>query len=421
MIIDTEKWQEIFKTLAQHKLRTALTAFGVFWGIFMLTVLLGAGKGLENGVNDGFPRVPNIVWIYIRGTTQMPYQGMPTGRQIQLKPDDVKDIEEHVPSVGFIRGQNSVGVWDGTPPYTVYKDKNGTFYVDGTHAGMDDMKSLRILKGRSVNRIDDDSKRKVAIIGTRVRTQLFGEDIDPIGKNITINGISFLVIGIFESLSDGNQQQEEEKIYIPNDTLRYAFNQTGWNGAFVVLPKPGLHARIAEEDVKKYLKEIKKVNPDDVGVFGSFNLQNEYDKIQGLFTGIKVFSWFIAVCTILAGAIGVGNIMLIVVKERTREIGLCKALGATPAAIVGMIVQEALFITAVAGYAGLVCGVFLLEGISKLLDQGSGRSGFFSHPEVDFNTALSALVVLIVSGLLASMLPATKAAAVNPITALQDE
>lgn len=421
MIIDTEKWQEIFKTLAQHKLRTTLTAFGVFWGIFMLTVLLGAGRGLENGVNDGFPRVPNIVWIWVKGTTQMPYQGMSTGRQIQLKPDDVKDIEEHVSSVGFIRGQNSVGIWGGTPPYTVYKDKNGTFYVEGTHAGMDDMKSLRILKGRSINPIDDDSKRKVAIIGTRVRTQLFGEDIDPIGKDITINGISFLVIGIFESLSDGNQQQEEEKIYIPNDTLRYAFNQTGWIGSFVVLPKPGLHARIAEEDVKKYLKEIKKVNPDDVGVFGSFNLQNEYDKIQGLFTGIKVFSWFIAVCTILAGAIGVGNIMLIVVKERTREIGLRKALGATPISIVGMIVQEALFITAVAGYAGLVCGVFLLEGISKLLDQGSGHTGFFSHPEVDFNTALSALVVLIISGLLASMLPAAKAAAVNPITALQDE
>lgn len=421
MIIDTEKWQEIFKTLAQHKLRTTLTAFGVFWGIFMLTVLLGAGRGLENGVNDGFPRVPNIVWIWVKGTTQMPYQGMSTGRQIQLKPDDVKDIEEHVSSVGFIRGQNSVGIWGGTPPYTVYKDKNGTFYVEGTHAGMDDMKSLRILKGRSINPIDDDSKRKVAIIGTRVRTQLFGDDLDPIGKDITINGISFLVIGIFESLSDGNQQQEEEKIYIPNDTLRYAFNQTGWIGSFVVLPKPGLHARIAEEDVKKYLKEIKKVNPDDVGVFGSFNLQNEYDKIQGLFTGIKVFSWFIAVCTILAGAIGVGNIMLIVVKERTREIGLRKALGATPISIVGMIVQEALFITAVAGYAGLVCGVFLLEGISKLLDQGSGHTGFFSHPEVDFNTALSALVVLIISGLLASMLPAAKAAAVNPITALQDE
>src|SRR5690606_36811897 len=162
-------------------------------------------------------------------------------------------------------------------------------------------------------------------------------------------------------------------------------------------------------------------SPSDVGVFGSFNLQNEFDKIQGLFTGITVFSWVVAIGTIMAGAIGVGNIMLIVVKERTREIGLRKALGATPLSIVSMIVQESILITAIAGYAGLVVGVFLLEGIISLLDAGGGSSGMFSHPEVDFVTAISALVVLVVSGLLASMLPAAKAAGVNPIVALQDE
>jgi putative ABC transport system permease protein len=246
-------------------------------------------------------------------------------------------------------------------------------------------------------------------------------DESPIGKDITINGISVQVVGVFQSLAEGNQQQEEEKIYIPNDTLRYAFNQVGWVGSFIVLPKPGLHARVAEEDVKKFLAERKKVDPNDKGVFGSFNLQNEYDKIQGLFTGIQAFSWVVATLTILAGAIGVGNIMLIVVKERTREIGLRKAIGATPASIVAMIVQESVFITAVAGYTGLVVGVLLLEGIDKLLSASGGNTGFFRHPEVDFKTAIVALVVLIISGLLASLMPAAKAAAVNPIVALQDE
>lgn len=421
MIIDTEKWHEIFKTLGQHKLRTTLTAFGVFWGIFMLTVLLGAGKGLENGVNEGFPRVPNIVWIWIQGPTQIPYQGMKIGRQIRIKAQDVAAIENNVESVSFARGQNSVGIWDGSPPYTKYKDKNGTFYVQGTHAGMDNINSLRLEAGRSINAIDDRERRKVAIIGKRVRTQLFDTDIDPVGKEITISGISFTVIGVFESLASGNEQQEEEKIYIPNDTLRYAFNQVGWVGSIIVLPKPGLHARIAEQDVKRYLAEINKISPDDVGVFGSFNLQNEFDKIQGLFTGISAFSWVVAIGTIMAGAIGVGNIMLIVVKERTREIGLRKALGATPTSIVGMIVQESIFITAIAGYAGLAVGVFLLEGISKLLEASGGDSGMFSNPEVDFSTAISALAVLVISGLLASMLPAAKAAGVNPIVALQDE
>lgn len=420
-MIDTEKWQEIFKTFGQHKLRTALTAFGVFWGIFMLTVLLGAGKGLENGVNKGFPRVPNIVWIWVQGSTQLPYQGMPIGRQIQFKPEDVAAIEKNVESVGFIRGQNSVGIWSGSPPYTVHKDKNGTFFVEGIHAGMTNINSLRIIQGREINEFDDREKRKTVIIGTRVRTQLFGEKEDPIGADITINGISFKVVGVFESLASGNQQQEEEKIYIPNDTLRYAFNQVGWIGSFVVQPKPGLHARVVEEDVKKYLAELKKVNPQDVGVFGSFNLQNEFDKIEGLFTGIKVFSWIVAIGTIMAGAIGVGNIMLIVVKERTREIGLRKALGATPNSIIGMIVQESIFITAVAGYSGLVIGVLLLEGIATLLDAAGGQAGFFGKPEVDFATAISALVVLVISGLLASLMPAAKAAGVNPIIALQDE
>lgn len=421
MIIDTEKWQEIFKTFGQHKLRTALTAFGVFWGIFMLTLLLGAGKGLENGVNEGFPRVPNIVWIWVQGNTQLPYQGMPIGRQIGFKPEDVAAIEKNVPSVGFIRGQNSVGIWSGTPPYAVHNDKNGTFFVEGIHAKMENINSLRMIAGRSINEFDDREKRKTVIIGTRVRTQLFKTDENPIGADITINGISFKVVGVFESLANGNQQQEEEKIYIPNDTLRYAFNQVGWIGSFVIQPKPGLHARVAEDDVKKYLAELKKVDPKDVGVFGSFNLQNEFDKIEGLFTGIKVFSWVVAIGTIMAGAIGVGNIMLIVVKERTREIGLRKALGATPNSIIGMIVQESVFITTIAGYMGLVMGVLLLEGIAKLLEAGGGKAGFFGKPEVDFGTAFAALVVLVISGLLASLMPAAKAASVNPIIALQDE
>ncbi len=421
MIIDTEKWQEIFKTLGQHKLRTTLTAFGVFWGIFMLTVLLGAGKGLENGVTDTFPRVPNIVWVWVQGKTQLPHEGMPIGRQITFKPEDIESIEKNVASVGWIRGQNSVGIWSGTPPYAVYKDKNGTFYVEGIHANMEDINSLDMIAGRSINEFDDREKRKSAIIGTRVREQLFGAKEDPIGADITLNGISFKVVGVFKSLASGNQQQEEEKIYIPNETLRYAFNQVGWIGSFIVQPKPGIHARVAEEDVKKYLADIKKVNPKDAGVFGSFNLQNEFDKIDGLFTGINVFSWIVAIGTIMAGAIGVGNIMLIVVKERTREIGLRKALGATPGSIVGMIVQEAIFITVVAGYMGLVMGVLLLEGIGKLLEASGGNAGFFGKPEVDFATAFSALVVLVISGLLASMMPAAKAAGVNPIVALQDE
>jgi putative ABC transport system permease protein len=279
---------------------------------------------------------------------------------------------------------------------------------------------MRIIDGRSINALDEQQRRKVAIIGKRVRDQLFGGD-NPLGQDITINGIIFEVVGVFESTQNGNQQQEEERIYLPNDTLRYAFNQTGVIGSFVVVPKPGIQASTVESDVKNYLAQINKVSPDDHGVFGSFNLQDEHDKVQGLFIGIKVFSWMVAIGTIFAGAVGVGNIMLIVVKERTREIGLRKALGATPASIVLMIIQESVFITAVAGYSGLVVGTLLIESIARLLDAAGGKAGFMGPPEVDFKTAVLALAVLIVSGLLASLMPAAKAAAVNPIVALQDE
>jgi putative ABC transport system permease protein len=420
-MIDVEKWREILNTLSRHKLRTALTAFGVFWGIFMLTVLLGAGKGLENGVNEGFPRVTNTIYIWQQGVTQIPYQGMPIGRQIALRPGDVDLIARNVASVGFVTGQNSVGIWGGSAPYVVHESKNGAFSIQGAFAGIEDFNSLRITQGRSINGLDEPQRRKVALIGKKVREQLFAADENPLGQDLTINGITFQVIGVFVSLQNGNQQQEEQRIYIPNSTLRYSFNQTGVVGSFVIVPKDGVRSSQAETDVKNYLSQINKVSPDDKGVFGSFNLQSEHDKVQGLFTGIKFFSWMVAIGTIFAGAVGVGNIMLIVVKERTREIGLRKALGATPASIVSMIIQESLFITAVAGYSGLVMGALLIETIAKGLEASGGRAGFFGAPEVEFKTAIVALGVLLISGLLASLMPAAKAAGVNPIVALQDE
>jgi putative ABC transport system permease protein len=393
---------------------------GVFWGIFMLTVLLGAGKGLENGVIDGFPRVTNSVYIWSQSATQLPYQGMPKGRWIGFLPSDIEAIEKSVDSVSLVKGQNAVGLWGSSPPYTVYKSKSGAFSAQGGFAGIENFNAMRILEGRSINAFDERLRRKVVLIGQRVRKQLFAQSETAVGSDITINGISFTVIGVFQSLQSGNQQQEEERLYLPNDTLRYAFNKEGV-GSLVLLPKAGVHARVAEEDVKRYLAQRKKVDPNDKGVFGSFNVQNEYDKVQGLFTGIQIFSWIVAIGTIAAGAVGVGNIMLIVVKERVREIGLRKALGATPASIVMMIIQESLFLTAVAGYGGLVAGTLVIEGVAKMLDASGGKAGFFGRPEVELHTALIALAVLLLSGLLASLMPAAKAAAVNPIIALQDE
>lgn len=420
LLPDVDKWREIALTIRQHKLRTTLTAFGVFWGIFMLTILLGAGQGLKNGVMDDFPQVPNIVWIWSAGKTQLPYKGMSVGRSVPLKASDVQAIRNQVGSVGFVVGQNSIGIWGGIPPRAVYEGREGNFFLQGSHPDMASIHSVRVTAGRWINELDLAESRKVAIIGKRVREVLFEPGENAVGSNIIITGMSFLVIGVFESFSTSNGADEEEKIYLPNDTLRYAFNLSDTLGNLVIIPKSGIHASVAEDDVIRFLKERHNVNPKDAGIFGSFNLQENYDEVQGLFFGIKAFSWLVAIGTIVAGAIGVGNIMLIITKERTREIGLRKALGASRFSVIAMIVQESVLITAVAGYAGLVVGVFLLEFVAKVLE-AAGEPGMFANPAVNFGTAVLAVGVLVAAGVMASLLPASKAASINPVVALQDE
>ncbi len=420
-MIDIEKWQEIFSTLKQHKLRTALTAFGVFWGIFMLVVLLGAGKGLQNGATANFGEVTNSVVIWVSNRPQLPYQGLSVNRWVTIKEEDIPAIRNRFSDIAYIEGFNRLGGW-GNEQYIVRGNNSGTFSVRGSHEGAAPLHSVRATTGRFINQMDNDRRRKVAVIGQGVEDILFEPWEDPIGQDINIHGVNFMVVGVFATQTTGdNAAQEEEAIYIPNQTLRYTFNQTGWVGNINIVPVPGVHASELEESVIEFLRQRHRVHPDDAGVYGSWNRQEQYENVQSLFTGIRVFSWMVAIGTIAAGAIGVGNIMLIVVKERTREIGLRKALGSTPTAIVTMIVQESIFITALAGYMGLVAGVLVLEGLNAyLLNTGVG-AGTFMHPEIEFGTAITAVAILVLSGFLAALLPAAKAASVNPIVALQDE
>lgn len=416
-MIDVDKWQEIYSTLKRHKLRSALTAFGVFWGIFMLVALLGAGKGLETGVLSDFGTMKNAVFVSAGRPTSMPYEGLSKGRLIKFDDDDIAAIRQNIEDVDLLVAGNDLGgqfVERGT--------KNDSYAVSGAQTELLQLRSQKILQGRFVNALDLRDRRKVAIIGTRVKEVLFEPGEDPIAQSIKIKGIFFSVVGVFDTLGSGdNDQRAAEQIYIPNSTLRYTFNQLDRIGQLIVTPKPGVRAEVVEQRVKVLLKERHRVHPDDPAPISTFNLQQRFERFQALFTGIAAFSWLVAVGTILAGVIGVGNIMLIVVKERTKEIGIRKALGATPVSIVTMIVQESLVITGVAGYFGLVVGVFFLEGIGAVLEKVSDGNGFFTRPEISFETAAIAIVVLIVAGALASLLPASKAAKVDPVWALQEQ
>ncbi|GAA3997895.1 ABC transporter permease [Hymenobacter fastidiosus] len=413
-MFDLDKWSEIWATVRRHKLRTGLTAFGVFWGIFMLVVLLGAGKGFRNGVEKEFDVAKNAVFVWTQRTS-VPYAGLKVGRFIQLTNDDVQVLTREVPEAAVILPRGSL---DGT--FTVqYGTKSSFFSVNGEYPGYPAVKALHLTAGRFINDIDIAERRKVAVIGDRVAEVLF-DKADPLGQEIRIKGIYFRVVGL--SKAEGkpeNAQQDAQTIIIPLTALQITFNQVNKVGYFAFIPKPGIPAALVETKVKQILARQHKVAPTDERAFGSANVEEEYARVQGLFTGISGFSWLVSIGTILAGIIGVSNIMLIVVKERTKEIGIRKALGATPWSIVSLIVQESIVITAAAGLLGLLFGTALMAGINFLI---AGQDvGFFANPQVDVGVAATAVALLVVAGAVAGLVPALKAAGVQPVVALKDE
>lgn len=416
-IIDIDKWSEIYATVKKHKLRTALTAFGVFWGIFMLIVLLGAGKGLENGVVKDFNVAKNAVFVWTQRTS-IPYKGLKAGRFIQMTNDDMAAIKREISEVAVIAPSTSLG---GT--FTVsYQTKSSSFSVRGDYPEFREVEPIIILKGRFLNQLDLKDKRKVAVIGERVIEVLFGKDTNPIGQYINIKGAFFRVVGVSRGAGKGEDLiQNAQTIYIPTTTLQQTYNQVNKIGYFAMTPQPGIPAAVVEDKVKQFLMGRHKVDPKDLKAFGSANVEKEFQEVQGLFTGIAAFSWIVSIGTIIAGIIGVGNIMLIVVKERTKEIGVRKALGATPWSIISLIIQESVVITGFAGYLGLLAGTGVVALIDYLMTKYEVDAGFFSNPEVNVPIALTAVLLLVFTGTLAGLIPATKAARVNPVEALRDE
>jgi len=408
-MFDIDKWQEIFATIRKNKLRTFLTGFSVAWGIFMLIILLGSGRGLENGVRIQFERdATNSIWIY-RGQTSMPYKGLKPGRRIQFTNEDydyskqeIKNIENLSARLSVFRQRN-----------ISYKSEYGNYDIVAVHPGTKVLENVEIIEGRFVNDIDVKSSRKVVAISTDVKKALFKEE-EFLGKYIKINNIPFKVIGLFEDSSE----RDNQRVYISVSTAQKVF--TGGNEihnlAFTTGDATMEESMKIENDIRsKYSIRHKFDKNDQRALFINNNVE-EYEKFQNLFAGIRLFVWIIGVGTIIAGIVGVSNIMLIVVKERTKEIGIRKAIGATPGSIIGLVLLESILITAFAGYVGLVLGVGLLELISPHI-----QSEFFTNPEADFRIAVSATILLIVSGAIAGFVPARKASSIKPIEALRDE
>ncbi len=418
-MFDFDKWQEILGTIRKNKLRTFLTMFGVFWGIFMLLLLLGGGSGLRNGVNKNFGSwATNAVYMWTQRTT-IAHKGFKPGRNFNFNNSDTKYLRENLKSAEVISPRNQLGGFRDANNI-IRNGKAGAFSVYGDYPEFVKIKYMVFPQGRFINHLDIEEKRKVCVIGKGVQEILFEKDEDPIGDYIKINGVYFKVVGIHASLTTGdNQDRDMQSVFIPFTTFQSVFNYGDVVGWFSMIPKKGLSSSKLEEEAAKVLRERHSVHPNDLRGIGSNNTEKEFEEIQSLFAGINMFIWIVGIGTLLAGVIGVSNIMLIVVKERTKEIGIRKSLGATPWSINSLIIQESVIITVMAGYFGLLAGTLLIELINHLLE--GQDTGMFGRPEIDFQVAISSLVILIIGGAIAGLIPAKKASSVDPIEALRSE
>lgn len=408
-MLDVDKWQEIFSTIRKNKLRTILTGFSVSWGIFMLIILLGSGNGLQNGVVNQFQRdAVNSIWIY-SGQTSLSFMGMKPGRRIQFTNQDYERTKGSDLSIEFIssrlslRGNNLIS----------YKDQHVNYSIVTVHPDTEYLENTTNVEGRFINENDFQNYRKVASISPIVKDALFKRE-DPLGKYIKVNGIAFQVVGVFTDPSE----RDLNRIYIPISTAQRVFNGKNLiqNVAFTTSVSDIEELKHMENYLRKSFSTRHKFDSKDRRAMWINNNMEGYQRTMALFAGIRMFIWIIGLGTIIAGIVGVSNIMIIVVKERTREIGIRKALGATPLSIISLVITESILITGIAGYMGLVMGVILLEILAP-----HTQIEFFMNPSVDLRVALSATLLLVIAGTLAGFFPARKAASIKPIEALADE
>lgn len=403
-MFDIDKWQEIFGTISKNKLRTFLTAFSVAWGIFILIVLLGAGQGLHNGAQKEFMHDAVNSLNIESGQTVMPFNGLQPGRKIQLTREDYDLISSRI---GHI--EHSSAVYSGhNSSILTYKHEHAAFTVRSCMPDHHYLENATTIEGRFINELDIREFRKVCAIGVPVRDALFRHE-DPINKFIDVSGIQYKVIGVFTDPGNG----DNERIYIPLTTAQRALNGKNYVDVIWSSIDAGGNSEAMVKEVRNLLAAKHNFNPADLNAIRIENWSLEYKRIMNMMKWIRIFIWIIGGLTLIAGVVGVSNIMMIIVKERTKEIGVRKAIGASPASIVMLIVQESVFITSVAGYTGLVLGVGLLQLF------GDAEGSFFSHPSVDFNVAISATLLIIASGALAGLFPAIKAARVQPVEALR--
>lgn len=417
-MFDLDKIQEIWITITRNKVRSLLTAFGVFWGIFTLVVMIGSGDGLERGVMKGVKGFATNSCFFGSATTAIPYKGFQKGRAWDIHNKDIGILMDSIPEIKFL----SPVLWGSLSNNNiVYEEQSGTFHVKGLYPNYAEIEKQRLSFGRFINDIDISKNRKVCVIGRKVYERMFPRRENPVGQDIRVNGIYYQIVGVTAGLSDISIGDKlESSVLLPFTTLQQINNQGDIIHFLAAISKNNVSASYIEGRVKQVLKSTNNIHPDDYKAIWSFNMEKEYNMYMNLFNGVSVLIWIVGLGTLVAGIVGVCNIMLITVKERTREIGIRRAIGAEPSKIISQIMWESIVLTSISGILGLCAGIYALH-IADLVWVQKQENMFILNPMITFKMAILSLVILLISGVLAGIIPAMRALRIKAIDAIREE
>ena len=415
-----DRWNEILEALNANRFRTFLTAFGVFWGIMILVLLLALTNGLRNGVSKDFGDfATNSMFVWSQRTSK-PYKGLPKGRGFRFKLEDIAVLKEKFPELKYVSPRNQLGGYQGANNVT-RNEKTGAFTVNGDYPEFINQQPMDIISGRFISYSDIHEKRKVVVIGIDVVKALYDKDEEIVGSYVKINGVNFMVIGAFKSPnSNGDNEEDANTIFVPFTTFSQVFNRADNVSWMALTAIDGVSITGLKSKILEVIREQRSIHPEDLRAIGNFDLAEQYNRIMGLFTILTFVGYFVGALVLMSGVIGISNIMLIVVKERTKEIGIRRALGASPWEVRSQILQESLVLTIISGMAGISAaagGIWLMNSILESV----GEVENFANPTVDIGVVLVALVILIISGILAGLIPATRATQMKPVDALRVE
>ena len=420
-MFDFDGLNEIWQTITRNKTRSLLTAFGVFWGIFLLVILSSTGNGFENGLMKQVEGVTPNTGFFFAGVTSEPYKGYQKGRQWTMQMADLEAIRETFPCVKAISPEASL--WSSEEKNVIYGNRGSSFSVKGVLPEYNQIEKSKILKGRFLNDTDIAANRKVCLLGKKVYETMFEKGEDPIGKMVKVNGIYLQVVGVVRSYTENVEINGtiDESVILPFSTMQQVYAIGDKIQFFAMVADDDTPLKSIADDIKQLLKERHDISPTDDEAIESFDLSEIFNTFKGLFFGIHILIWIVGLGTLLSGIIGVSNIMLVTVKERTREIGVRRAIGAKPKNIIGQVLSESLLLTVLAGLVGLCLGVAIMAIVAMITSSMPSDNMMFQDPNMGFKAAVAATVIIIISGLLAGVLPAWRARQIKAIDAIREE